>query len=172
MADIAAVLDEHLAAEFERHDVDAAMATMAPDPYLEHVPMMTGGSGRAEVRRFYSDFWLPSWPDDVAVTPISRTVGEQRVVDELIVAFTHDRPVPFMLPGIDATGRHVRLPHVVVVTFEDGLILSEHVYWDQGSLLVQVGLLDPSAVPVTGAEQADKLLDPRGRGGSEVMPGW
>ncbi|HEX2125547.1 MAG TPA: hypothetical protein VHF45_03180, partial [Thermoleophilaceae bacterium] len=66
----------------------------------------------------------------------------------------------------------VRLPHVVVVTFEDGLILSEHVYWDQGSLLVQVGLLDPSTLPVTGAEQADKLLEPRERGGSEVMPGW
>jgi carboxymethylenebutenolidase len=172
MAGIAAVLDEHLAAEFNRHDVDAAMATMAANPYLEHVPMMTGGSGRDEVRRFYADFWLPSWPDDVAVTPVSRTVGEERVVDELIVAFTHDRPVPFMLPGVEPTGRHVRLPHVVVVTFEGGLILSEHVYWDQGSLLVQVGLLDPSSLPVTGAEQADKLLDPRGRGGNEVMPGW
>lgn len=172
MPDLGAVLDAHLAAEFEAHDVDAAMRTMAPDPYLEHVPMRTGGSGREEVRRFYADFWLPSWPDDVGVTPVSRTVGDERVVDELVVEFTHDRPVPFMLPGVEATGRHVRLPHVVVVTFEEHLIVSEHVYWDQASLLVQVGLLDPASVPVTGAEQADKLLDPRGHGGNEVMPGW
>jgi carboxymethylenebutenolidase len=141
MADLAAVVDEHLAAEFERQDVDAAMATMAADPYLEHVPMMTGGSGRADVRRFYAEFWLPSWPDDVAVSPISRTVGGERVVDELIVAFTHDRPVPFMLPGITPTGRHVRLPHVVVVTFEGGLILSEHIYWDQARCSSRWGFL-------------------------------
>jgi carboxymethylenebutenolidase len=156
-ADIAAVLDEHLRSEFEEHDADATMETMAERPYLNHVPMMTGGEGREEVHRFYRDDWIPSWPDDTEVTPISRTIGTDRVVDELIVSFTHDRPNPFMLPGVAPTGRRVVLPHAVVVGFDNGKVHHEHIYWDQASLLVQVGLLDPAAVPATGSEQAAHL---------------
>jgi carboxymethylenebutenolidase len=156
--DLGSVLDEHLRSEFELHDAEATMETMSADPYLNHVPMMSGARGRDEVLRFYRDVWIPSWPDDVEVTPVSRTVGADHVVDELVVAFTHDRPMPFMLPGVAATGRRVELPHAVVVGFEDGLVHHEHIYWDQASLLVQVGLLDPKLVPATGAEQARHLL--------------
>jgi carboxymethylenebutenolidase len=158
---IAAVLDEHLAAEFQQHDADQTMVTMAPDPYLNHVPVMTGGAGREQVHRFYRDHWIPAWPPEVEVTPVSRTVGEQRVVDELVVSFTHDRPMDFMLPGIEPTGRPVSLPHTVVVGFEQEKVAYEHIYWDQASLLVQVGLLDPQGLPVTGAEQAEALLTRR-----------
>lgn len=157
--DLAAALDEHLRGEFELHDAEATMATMAPEPYLNHVPMMTGGRGRAEVERFYRDIWIPSWPADTEVTTVSRTVGERQVVDELVVSFSHDRPMPFMLPGVEATGRRVVLPHAVVVGFEHGKVHHEHIYWDQASLLVQVGLLDPASVPATGAEQASHLLE-------------
>jgi carboxymethylenebutenolidase len=158
-ANLGAVLDEHLRAEFERRDADAAIATMAERPYLNHVPMLTGGVGREQVHRFYRDEWIPSWPDDTEVSSISRTVGSDRVIDELIVGFTHDRPMPFMLPGVEPTGRRVELPHVVVVGFEGDMIHHEHVYWDQGSLLVQVGLLEERSLPVTGRRQAHRMRE-------------
>lgn len=161
--DLARVLDEHLRAEFELKDADATMATMAPDPYLHHVPMMTGGVGREQVHRFYRDVFIPSWPDDTKTTTVSRTVGEDQVVDELIVSFTHDRPIEFMLPGIEPTGRRVELSHAVAVGFRGDKIHHEHVYWDQASLLVQIGVLDPANLPVTGAEQAKRLLELRRR---------
>jgi carboxymethylenebutenolidase len=156
---LGAVFDDHVRSEFELKDADAAVATMTDDAYLNHVPVATGAVGREHLRRFYADHFIPGWPDDVEVTPISRTAGEDRVVDELLVCFTHTRVMDHCLPGIAPTGRRVELPHVVVVGFEDGKIAYEHVYWDQASLLVQVGLLDPATLPVLGVEQARKLMD-------------
>jgi carboxymethylenebutenolidase len=167
--DIASVLDQHLAAEFQTHDLETTMATMAPDPYLNHVPVMTGGVGLEEVRRFYDRHFVGHWPADTEVTKVSRTIGEDQVVDELVVSFTHDVEMDALLPGVQPTGRFVRLPHCVIVGFEDGKVAYEHIYWDQASLLVQVGLLDPAGLPVTGAEQAEKVLDPRGRPTNELM---
>ena len=132
-----------MAAEFERQDVDATMATMVDDPHLNHVPTMTGGVGFEEVRDFYGGHFVGHWPADTEVTPVSRTVGEDQVVDEIVVSFTHDVVMDALLPGIPPTGRRVRLPHCVVVGFRDGKVTHEHIYWGQGSLLVQVGLLDP-----------------------------
>jgi carboxymethylenebutenolidase len=158
--DLAAVLDEHLAGEFQHHDLQATMRTMSANPYLTHVPVMTGGHAREEVERFYRCHFIPKWPPDTSFQLVSRTVGVDQVVDEVIVSFTHDREMDQILPGVPPTGRQVRLPHVVVVAFEEGKVAHEHIYWDQASLLVQVGLLDPSGLPVTGGEQADKVLDP------------
>src|SRR5262249_22482775 len=90
--------------------------------------------------------------------PISRTIGKDQVVDEFILSFTHDTQWDYLLPGILPTGRHVDLPHIVVMKFENGKVAHEHIWWDQASLLVQVGLLDPANLPVAGAEQARKLL--------------
>jgi carboxymethylenebutenolidase len=90
---------------------------------------------------------------------ISRTIGKDQVVDELIISFTHDREVEYMLPGVSPTGKYITLPHVVIMNFKDGRIVHEHIYWDQASLLVQVGLLDPRLLPVTGQEQAKRLLE-------------
>jgi carboxymethylenebutenolidase len=158
--DIGAVFDEHVAAEFVDLDLDATMATMTEEPYVNHVPVMTGGVGRAEVRSFYGQHFIGKWPADIEITPVSRTVGADQVVDELVLAFTHDIEMPQLLPGIAPSGRHVRLPFCVVVKFDDGKVAHEHIYWDQASLLVQVGLLDPADFPVTGAEQAENVLDP------------
>ena len=97
-------------------------------------------------------------PNDAQVTPISRTVGKDQVVDELIVSFTHDSPWDYLLPGVPPTGKRVELPHVVVMKFENGKVAHEHIYWDQASLLVQVGLLDPANLPVAGVEQARNLV--------------
>lgn len=155
--DLGAIFDEHVAHEFIDHDVEATMKTMTAHPYVFNVATMTGGFGRAGVQNFYQKYFVGKMPADTQVSRISRTVGKERVVDELILSFTHDVPLEFMLPGIPPTGRKVELPHVVVMKFEGGKVAHEHIYWDQGSLLAQVGLLDPTQLPVVAAEPAQKL---------------
>ena len=159
MQDLAATFDAHTRAEFQDLDLEATMATMADDPYVHHVPTITGGSGDAGVREFYDRHFIGQWPDDTETQQISRTIGDNQVVDELLMTFTHDRELDIMLPGIPPTGRRIEIPVVVVVGFEDGKVHHEHIYWDQASVLVQAGLLDPATVPVTGSEQAEALLD-------------
>ena len=158
--DPGAVFDAHVRAEFVERSLDATMATMTDAPYVTHVPVLTGGYGHDEVRQFYASSFIGRWPADTQITPISRTVGQGRVIDELIVSFTHDVEMPAMLPGVAPTGRKVVLPHVVVMGIVGGKVAYEHIYWDQASLLVQIGLIDPAELPVSGAEQARKLRDP------------
>ena len=167
--DIASVFDDHVAAEFVDMDLDATMATMTDEPYVNHVPVMTGGMGFEGVRQFYGDHFIGKWPKDTGITPISRTVGENQVVDELVLEFTHDIEMPQLLPGIAPSGRHVQLAFCVVVGFGDGKVAHEHIYWDQASLLAQVGLLDPAKLPITGAEQAGNVLDPRAHPLNELI---
>ena len=158
--DLGALFDQHISFEFEAKDADATMETMAEDPTVIHVPVLTGGRGTEELHAFYRDWFIPAWPDDVEVEPVSRTVGSERVVDELIMRFTHNREMPFWLPGIAPTGSRVELPVVVVVGFEDGRVASEHIYWDQASLLAQIGLLDTTNLPIAGSIQTQALVDP------------
>jgi carboxymethylenebutenolidase len=132
---------------------------------------MTGGRDAAEVRRFYEDHFIPRWPADTAVVPVSRTVGADRIADELVMSFTHDVEMDFMLPGVPPSGRPVDLPVAAVVGVEDGRVTHEHIYWDQATILVQVGALDPAGLPMTGAEQARKMLD-RSLAPNALIPGW
>jgi carboxymethylenebutenolidase len=159
MNDLASTFDAHVQAEFQDLDLDATMATMTDDPYVHHVPTITGGNGSAGVRDFYGHHFIGQWPDDTQARQVSRTVGENQVVDELLMTFTHDRPLDIMLPGIPPTGRRIAVPVVVVVGFEGGKVSHEHIYWDQATVLVQAGLLDSSGLPVVGSEQAEALLD-------------
>jgi carboxymethylenebutenolidase len=159
--DIGKVFDDHVAAEFVDMNLEATMATMTDEPYVNHVPVMTGGVGSEGVRSFYGAHFIGKWPQDIAITPVSRTVGDDQVVDELVLSFTHDIEMPQLLPGVAPTGKRVQLAFCVVVGFEEGKVAHEHVYWDQASLLVQVGLLDRVGLPVTGAEQAENVLDAR-----------
>lgn len=159
--DLGAVFDAHTAAEFQTRDIEATMATMGDAPYLTHVPTLAGGQGRDAVRRFYATYFIGHWPEDTKIRQVSRTVGEDRVVDEVVLSFTHDCAMPAILPGVAPTGRKAVVAFVVVVGFgKDGKITHEHIYWDQASLLVQIGLLDQAKLPVSGAEQAARLLDP------------
>jgi len=119
---------------------------------------MTGGVGRREVRSFYVEDFIPSWPPDTATTQVSRTVGRHQVVDEIVVSFTHERETPFILPGVAPTGRRVDLAFAVVVGFEGAKIHHERI-WDQASLLAQLGLLEAGSLPVAAAEQSRRLLD-------------
>jgi carboxymethylenebutenolidase len=156
---LGAVFDQHIKHEFQDHDVDATMETMTKEPYVHHVPMMTGGIGYAGVYNFYKNHFIGKMPDDTKLVHILRTVGKDQVVDELILSFTHDREIDFILPGVPPTGRYVELPHVVIMNFRDGKIAHEHIYWDQASLLVQIGLLDPKLLPVIGQDKAKRLRE-------------
>lgn len=168
-ADIAAVFDEHVAAEFVGRDLEATMATMTDDPYVNHVPVLTGGVGFDGVRDFYGRHFIGKWPEDTTITPVSRTVGEDQVVDELVMSFTHDIEMDALLPGVAPTGRPVRLAVCVVVGFDGDRVAHEHIYWDQASLLVQVGLLGREGLPVQGAEQAATVLDVRAHPLNELL---
>jgi carboxymethylenebutenolidase len=157
--DLVAVWEEHLRSEFVAHDADAAMDTMVPDAYVNHVPTMTGGVGGNEVKRFYKYHFVDAHPPDIEIIPVSRTVGTDTIVDEMVVKFTHTCVVDHLLPGIPPTGRSVEIPVVVVGQFRDGKLASEHIYWDQASVLVQIGKLDPVGLPIAGVEIARKVLD-------------
>jgi AraC-like DNA-binding protein len=134
------------------------MGKMVAEPYVHCIATMAGGFGGQGVRRFYSGHFLNQIPKDAKVTPISRSIGTDWVVDEFMLSFTHDTQWDYLLPGIPPTGKRVELPHVLVIKFEKGQVAHEHVWWDQASLLVQVGLLDPVKFPFVGVEQASKLL--------------
>jgi len=158
LPDLSELFDGHVEREFVDRDVDATMETMVPEPYVHCIPVMTGGVGGENVRRFYSEHFINEIPEDVKVTPISRTLGKDQIVAEFVLSFTHDTQWDYLLPGIPPTGKRVELPHVVVMKFENGRVAHERLYWDQASLLVQVGLLDPGNLPVVGIEQARRLL--------------
>ena len=157
---LGAIFDKHVKCEFEDHDVDATMKTMVKEPYVHHVPTLTGGIGYDEVYNFYKNDFVGKMPVDTKIVRVSRTVGKDQVVDELIISFTHDREIKVMLPGIPSTGKYVELPLVVVMKFDDNdKIAHEHIYWDQASLLAQLGVLDSKSLPIYGVEQTRKLLE-------------
>ncbi|HVB59046.1 MAG TPA: nuclear transport factor 2 family protein [Candidatus Acidoferrales bacterium] len=153
--------EEHTKHEFTTRDTEATLATMVEDAYVNHVPVMTGGYGKAALRDFYSREFIPSMPPDTTLTPVSRTVGENQLVDEMIFSFTHTQEVPWMLPGIAPTNRRVEVPLVAIVRFRGDKLAHEHIYWDQASVLNQIGLLPDASLPVFGAETARKVLDPK-----------
>lgn len=152
--------EEHTKCEFSTCNVDGTMETMTPSPHVNHVPVLTGGVGRGAVRDFYAKHFIPKMPPDTDTTLISRTVGKDQIVDELIFRFTHTIEMDWMLPGIAPTGKSVEIPLVAIVNFKVGKVSHEHIYWDQASVLVQIGILDPAALPVAGKETARKVVDP------------
>ncbi len=155
------LFQEHVSAELAG-DLDTTMATMTEDPHLNHVPVMTGGVGRDGVRAFYRDHLVGKFfPPDVEMVNVSRTIGHDQLVEELVIGFTHTMAMDWLLPGVSPTGRKVEMAVAVIIGFKDGKISHEHIYWDQAGVLVQVGLLDPTGLPVSGAEGARKVRDPR-----------
>jgi carboxymethylenebutenolidase len=153
--------EEHVRYEFATRDTEATLATMVEDAYVNHIPVLTGGVGRSELRRFYSERFIPRMPPDTEMVSISRTIGDDQIVDEMVFKFTHTIEMDWMLPGLAPTGRRVEVPLVAIVRFREGKLAHEHIYWDQASVLVQLGLLDAGGLPVAGVEAARKALDPR-----------
>jgi carboxymethylenebutenolidase len=151
--------ERHMAAEFQEKSISATMATMTADPFVNHVPVMTGGVGCNEVLDFYSTHFVPCQPPDTEIVPVARTVGKDRIVDELIHKFTHTIEMPWILPGVPPTGKRVEVAVIVVVQFREGKISGERIYWDQASVLTQVGLIDAQRLPVAGRETSRKVAD-------------
>ena len=152
--------EEHVRHEFATHNTEDTLATMVENAYVNHIPVLTGGVGKNELREFYSKRFIPQMPPDTEMTPISRTIGNDQLVDEMLFKFTHTIPMDWMLPGIAPTGKRVEVPLVAIVRFREGKLAHEHIYWDQASVLVQLGLLDAGTLPVAGVESARKALDP------------
>jgi carboxymethylenebutenolidase len=158
--------------EFLSRSADGTIATMVDEPYVNHVPTLTGGVGKKELHHFYKNYFVDINDETLTFTPVSRTVGVDRVVDEMVIEFRHNRMIDYLLPGVAPTGRDVRLPMVAIVSFRGNQIFHEHIYWDHASLLAQVGLLDTESLPVSGAEQADKVLDKSSVPSNEMMTTW
>jgi carboxymethylenebutenolidase len=169
--DLVALWEAHCRYEFESRDVDATMATMIDTPYVNHVPTMTGGVGHDQLKRFYKYHFIGGNPDDTQLIPISRTVGKDQIVDEMLFTFTHTREIDWMLPGVPPTGHRVEVPLVAIVRFQNGKVAHEHIYWDQASVLVQIGKLDAKGLPVAGIEAARKVVD-RARPSNTLMASW
>ena len=139
---------------------------------------MTGGFNPTDLETFYTHFFTPNTNNNkpqFKTTLLSRTLGTDRVVDELHVSFVHSQETPWILPGIPATNRRVEIVVVSIVCVKAGKLVHEHVYWDQASVLFQTGLLDPEKcvseglrkkgvrrLPVVGAEAAEAVLSEKG----------
>ena len=169
--DLSALWDIHVDQEFKDRDADATIATMTLDAYVNHVPTLTGGYGVEQLHRFYKYHFISRLPPDTKVVPISRTIGSDRVVDELIFCFTHDCEIDFLVPGVAPTGKYAEVPTVVVIEFRGDKLYNEHIYWDQASMLAQLGVLDPKGLPIAGIESARKA---RGEQvpSNAMMPTW
>src|ERR1700693_2808297 len=159
-ADLVQLWESHIRHEFQTRSTDDTIATMVEDAYVDHVPVLTGGCGHAELREFYATHFIPKMPSDMEMMPIARTIGSEQLVDEMVIKFTHSLEMDWMLPGIPPTGRRVEVALVVIVRFRDGKLAHEHIYWDQASVLVQLGLIDPDRLPVAGVESARKVANP------------
>src|SRR6266403_4830861 len=159
--DLGQLWEEHVRHEFATHNTEDTLATMVADAYVNHIPVLTGGIGHDQLREFYSQRFIPQMPPDTSMTPISRTIGIERVVDEMVFEFTHTIKMDWMLPGVEPTGKHVKIPLVVIVHFRGGKLAHEHIYWDQASVLAQLGLIDSANLPVAGVETAEKVLHPK-----------
>lgn len=163
--------DKHCYYEFAERNVPSTMATMVAEPYVNHIPTMTGGVGQKMLARFYQHHFVDSNPADTSLIPISRTIGADRLVDEMLFCFTHDVEIDWMLPGVKPTGKYVEIPLVAIVCFRGNKLYNEHIYWDQASVLVQIGVLDPKGLPVAGVATAKKLVDET-LPSNELMDRW
>jgi carboxymethylenebutenolidase len=169
--DLVALWEAHCRYEFETRDVDATMATMVASPYVNHIPTMTGGVGHDQLKRFYKYHFIGGNPPDTTLTPVSRTVGADQIVDEMLFSFTHTSEIDWLLPGIAPTGRRVEVPLVAIVRFVGDKVAHEHIYWDQASVLVQIGRLDPTGLPIAGVETARKVID-KTKPSNALMARW
>jgi carboxymethylenebutenolidase len=169
--DLARLLDYHLKQEFVEHDADETMATMVGAPYVNHVPTLTGGVGHDTLKRFYKYHFIPNMPQSRRSILLSETVGPDTVVRETVTTFLHTEEIDYLLPGIKPTGKQLEIATVVIAKFRGDKLYHEHIYWDQASLLVQLGLIDPQSLPVAGAASARKMLD-QGLPANELMARW
>ena len=152
-----ATWQQHTYAEFVLKDADAALATMTENPYVLLIGSGVVRVGRAALREFYADKFLPNIPPDFEITTLSQTFGDDRIVEEMAVRFTHTIDMDWFLPGVPPTGRKAELLVAAFIQFDGGKIAHEHAYWDQATALSQLGVLD-HPLAVGGMRSAAELL--------------
>jgi carboxymethylenebutenolidase len=135
------IWDEHITASLGRRDLAGSLANLVAEPSVLHIPAMTGAAGRAALERFYLEDLFDHLPADLTRTRISRTVDRFRLVDEATVSFTHDRELPWLLPGVAPSHQRAEVLTIAVVGFERGRISSQRVLWDHATLSAQLGLV-------------------------------
>lgn len=170
--DLEEIWGEHLLASFVAKKANRTLDSMVKEPYVNHIPTLTGGNGYAELHRFYNEYFIPNNPPSLSLRQITRTVGVDRVVDEMICRFEHTTEVSWMLPGVKPTGRKIEIPIVIIACIKAGKVLTEHVYWDQASVLKQIGVVDFTGLPVAGPESAWKVEDRESVAGNSMLRGW
>lgn len=179
--DLEKIWEDHVGLEFATKDADATMATMVAEPYVNHIPTLTGGIGYRDLHRFYRDYFIPGNPPSLKMKLLSRTVETDRVVDEMHVSFRHTQVIPWMLPDVEPTNKEVEVAIVAIVCIRGGKLYHEHIYWDQASVLVQLNLLDPSLVsggngkgrlPVVDGSGARKAMDESSVKSNELISNW
>ncbi|MFI9050669.1 nuclear transport factor 2 family protein [Streptomyces sp. NPDC053427] len=156
--DMVALWEQHTAYEFVIKDADLAVSTMVEDASVMHLPTMSGGSGKEYLRGYYRDIFIPGIPQNTTMETADRSVGGDSLVEEIIMRMPHDQEMPFLLPGLAATGRTIEVPLVVVVKFRGDLMESERIYWDQASVLTQVGLIAAEGLPMADVTETTRFL--------------
>ena len=152
-----ATWQQHTHAEFALKDADAALATMTQNPYVFMISSGVVRVGRAAVREFYANHFLPQIPPDLEITSLSQTLGDNRLVEEMVIRFTHSIEMDWILPDLQPTGRVAEFVLAGVIEFEGGKVAHEHLYWDQATLLSQMGVLD-HPLAASGVDSAQRLL--------------
>ncbi|KAF2466350.1 dienelactone hydrolase [Lindgomyces ingoldianus] len=184
--DLERVWEENVEQKIHGKDASKLVDTFVtqPTPFVNYTPTMTGGIGVGELSRFYKDYFLPSSPPSFHMRLVSRTIGVDRIVDELYIQFKHTLQIPWILPGIPPTNQKVEIVVVSIVGMRGGKIWHERIYWDQASVLFQVGLLDPEEVPeeyrkdglemlpVAGSEAARKIMEMESEEGNDMIDDW
>jgi carboxymethylenebutenolidase len=155
-----AAWQQHTYAEFVLKDADAALATMTENPYVLAIASGTGATGRIGVREFYAHQFLPKIPPDFELTSLSQIFSDDRIVEEFVIRFAHTLGMDWMLPGLPVTGRKVEFAMVGIIQFQTGKIANERLYWDQATVLSQLGILD-HPVATAGVVSAAQLLELR-----------
>jgi hypothetical protein len=176
--------DTHTLGRTGTNDANAALDMMVESPHVINVPTGSGGVGKRALYHFYKDFFMPAIPPTLEIRLISRTSGVDRVVDELVISFRHTMVMPWILPGVPPTNKDVRIAMVSIVAIRGGKLVHEHRYWDQASVLAQIGAINPNNVPkalsskgckklpIVGAEAAKKVANPSGLPSNELISNW
>ncbi|MFD9002996.1 nuclear transport factor 2 family protein [Streptomyces sp. NPDC059582] len=156
--EMVALWEQHTAYEFETKDADLTVSTMVDDASVMHLPTMSGGSGKEHLRRYYRDVFIPGIPQNTVTETVDRSVGDDFLVEEILMRMRHDQEIPFLLPGLAPTGRDLEVPLLVKVKFRDGLMESERLYWDQAAVLAQVDLIASEGLPMTDFTEVVRFL--------------
>lgn len=133
--------DEHIKGEFMTKDTDLSLSTMVEDASVITVPTGWGGKGKAALRPLYRDEFIPSIPPSWTHTTKNVVATDDCIVEEACINLVHTQQMDWFLPGIPPTNKPIEFDIVLIVQFRDGKMAAERIYWDQASVLRQVGKL-------------------------------